>query len=164
MMHYIASTITFAILVLLQSTVFHFISIQGIIPDLSLIALVFLSNRNGKIVGETIGFAGGLFEDFLSLSPLGFHALTKTLLGFVFGFTHGVVFIGAVMMPMLMIGIATIVKAVLISFISSFFQTSLSGYSFFSLKTLVEIGYNVVLAPFIFAFLGLLKFLQPKER
>jgi len=164
MMHYISSTITFAILVLLQTTVVHFISIQGIIPDISLIALVFLSNRNGKLVGETIGFAGGLFEDFLSLSPLGFHALTKTLLGFAFGFTHGVVFIGAVMMPMLMIGIATIVKSVLVSFIFSFFQMSLSGYSFFSLKTLIEIGYNMVLAPFIFAFLGLLKFLQPIER
>jgi len=163
MMPYIASTITFAILVLLQSTLLHFISIQGIIPDLSLIALVFLSNRNGKVVGETIGFAGGLFEDFLSLSPLGFHALIKTLLGFTFGFTHGVVFIGDIMMPMLMIGIASIVKGVLVSFISSFFQMSLSGYSFFSLKTLIEIGYNVVLAPFVFAFLGLLKFLQPKE-
>lgn len=163
MMQYIASSITFAVLVLIQSTILHYISIQGVIPDIPLIALVFLSNRNGKLIGETIGFTGGLFEDFLSLSPLGFHALMKTLLGFFYGFTHGVIFIGAIMMPMLMIGISTIVKALLVSFISSFFQMSLSGYSFFSLKTIIEIGYNVVLAPFVFAFLGLLKFLQPKE-
>ena len=164
MMQLLISAITFAILVLLQTTLLHYIAIQGIIPDLSLIVLVFLSNRNGKFVGETIGFIGGLFEDFLSLSPLGFHALIKTSIGFLFGFTHGIVFIGAILMPMLMIGIATIAKALIVSVISSFFQTGVSGYSFFSFKTIIELGYNVLVSPFFFALLGFFKFLQPKER
>ena len=150
--------------ILLQTTVLHHVSIHGVIPDLSLIFLVFLSNRNGKIHGQSVGFAGGLIEDFLSLSPMGFHALMKTLIGFLFGFSYGVIFIGAILMPMLMVGIAAIVKSLLASLIIALFQVPFSTYAFFSWKTLIEIAYCMILSPFVFAFLGLLKFLLPKSR
>jgi len=68
-----ASIAVTAVLILLQSTVMHYIAICGVVPDLSLMAVVYLANQNGRLHGQSLGFAGGLIEDFLSLAPLGFH-------------------------------------------------------------------------------------------
>ena len=157
----IAVTVAF---VLLQSTVAHeYMKFKGVIPDLSLIAIIFLANKNGKILGETSGFAAGLVEDILSTSSLGFHAIIKTLMGFLAGSTFGVIFMGSLFMPMLMTGVATILKCLLTSVLVVI--TSEPGItSFFSLATLIEVGYNMVLAPFIFALLGFLKVLVPGVR
>ncbi len=163
-MHLFVSIAFTAVFVLSQTTLLHHAAIHGVIPDVSLIVLVFLANRNGKIHGETVGFAAGLMEDFLSLSPLGFHALMKTLIGYLFGITHGVIFIGAMLMPMLMVGLATFIKSVIAAVLVSLFSVPLGTHAFFSWNTLIEIGYNVALSPFIFAFLGLFAFLVPKSR
>jgi rod shape-determining protein MreD len=161
-MHPFFSGLIIVVFILLQTTILHTVAIEGVVPDLSLIALVFLANKNGKIFGESLGFIGGLVEDFLSLSPLGFHAVVKTLIGYLFGLTHGVVFIGALLMPMLMVCIATLLKSLLVAAVTAFFQIPLSAFSFFSMKTVIELGCNVFLSPFIFAFLGLFRI--PKER
>jgi rod shape-determining protein MreD len=162
-MRFVLSVAVTIIFVLLQSTVAHRIAIEGIIPDFSLIAIIFLANRNGRIIGETAGFAGGFVEDFLSLSPLGFHALIKTIIGFFVGSTFGVIFIGSLFMPMLMAAAATLIKC----FMSAVLMTITNEpgiISFFSLSTLIEIAYNMILAPFVFAFLGFFKFLVPRVR
>lgn len=163
-MHIFASTIVVIILVLLQTTLMHHLAIEGVIPDLSLIAIVFLANKNGKMLGETSGFVAGLVEDFLSLSPLGFHSFVKTVIGFLFGYTKGVVFIGTIFMPVVMTAAATFLKFLLVGILKAFFQMTSLGLDFFSWPTLIEFGYNMLLSPFIFAILGLFKFLLPKER
>ncbi|MDR1317879.1 MAG: rod shape-determining protein MreD [Spirochaetales bacterium] len=162
-MRLIVSAILTIAFVLLQTTFLHNIAFRGVIPDLSLIAVIFIANRNGTIAGQTVGFAGGLVEDFLSLSPLGFHALLKTLVGFLAGTSFGVIFIGSLFMPMLMAGAATVFKNILAAFIMALTSDSAAG-GLFSLRTLIEIVYNMVLAPFVFALLGFVKIIVPKVR
>ena len=149
--------------VLLQSTWLHTIAFQGVIPDISLIAVIFIANRNGSVFGQSAGFAGGMVEDFLSLSPLGFHALLKTVIGFLAGTSFGLVFIGSLFMPMLMAGAATILKNLLAAVLLALTGEAAS-VNVFSLATPIEIAYNMILAPFVFAFLGFFKFLLPRER
>ncbi|MDR1932711.1 MAG: rod shape-determining protein MreD [Spirochaetales bacterium] len=162
-MRFIVSTALVIGFVLLQSTALHAIAIQGVVPDLSLIAVIFIANRNGAVLGETAGFAGGIVEDFLSLSPLGFHALLKTAAGFLAGSTFGVIFIGSLFMPVLMAGAATVLKYLLSAFLLA--VTNGPGTnSLFSLSTLIEIAYNMILAPFVFALLGFFKVLVPGAR
>lgn len=162
-MPFLISISTVILLVLLQSTVMHVAAIEGVIPDLSLIAIVYLANKNGRILGETTGFAAGIVEDFLSVAPLGFHALLKTIVGFLFGYTQGVVFLGAILIPVLMTAVATVIKLFLVSVLNVFFQFPSLGHAFFSMQSLIEIGYNVFLSPFIFAFLGLFKIFLPRS-
>ena len=158
----VSAAITIAF-VLLQSTVLHIISFQGVIPDLSLIAVIFIANRNGSIFGQSAGFAGGMVEDFLSLSPLGFHALLKTVVGFLAGISFGVVFFGSLFMPMLMVGAASILKNLLAAVLLAITGDTAS-IGVFSLRTLIEIAYTMILAPFVFALLGFFKILVPKVR
>lgn len=140
-----------------QSTLFNGIAVLGVIPDISLIVILYTSNQNGSLTGQLSGFFAGIVEDFLSLSPLGFHALYKTVIGFICGKTKDTVFIDPVLMPMLIVLIGTILKGAFVLLISLFFSIPPGASNVFSSHFWIEIIYNTVLAPFVFALLGMVK-------
>ena len=140
---------------LLQSTVFKYIAIFGVKPDLSLVILVFISLRGGRTVGQVSGFTAGILEDFLSFPPLGFHALIRTIIGFLFGIFQGAIYIDALFMPVVFVLIASLLKGSfswLLSIILSMGSTGGWGAKFW-----IEVAYNSILTPFLFALLNLLK-------
>lgn len=152
------------IFLVLQSTILHKIALEGAKPDLVLLAVAYLANKNGKMAGQTYGFVSGLIEDFLSVSPLGFNGFLNTIVGFLYGLTSETFFIDQVIIPMIMGGVATLIKGVGISFLAGLFNLENLHFNLFSITFLVEIGYNMVLAPFLFALLGLFKGLSPKKQ
>lgn len=151
-------------LVVLQSTLLHRIAIEGAKPDLVLLTVVYLANKNGKMAGQTYGFLSGLMQDFLSISPLGFNGFLNTLVGFLYGLTSETFFIDQVFIPMIMGGVATLVKGIGISFLSGLFNLENLHFHLFSIPFLIEIGYNMVCAPFLFALLRLVRGLSPKKQ
>jgi rod shape-determining protein MreD len=153
-----------ALAVVLQSTLLHWVAIRGVIPDLGLIILVFVAIRRGSMTAQLSGFATGLIEDVLSLSPLGFHALIRTVVGFLYGLTVGSIFVDPILMPVLLTIIATLFKALISSLLVSFLSIPAEGFSVFTGPLWIEMGYNAVLAPFLFALLGLLKVLKPQNK
>lgn len=148
---------------ILQSTLFSIISIGGVKPDLTLIMLIFISYRKGHVAGQVAGFSAGLIEDFLSLTPLGFHSLIKTLIGFLYGYIQGRVVIDFIVIPVLLVTVGTIIKLFLSWVVSLIFSITQVHIYFFHLNTLIEIAYNAVLTPFIFAFLNLFKSFKAGE-
>jgi rod shape-determining protein MreD len=145
------------ICILLQSTILSKISIRGVRPDLALIVLVFVSMRRGSMPGQISGFASGFLEDLMNLSPLGFHSLLRTVIGFLYGLLSGNVFIDPFLMPMILLVVATILKGVLAGIVSALFGLTASGFITFTGRLWIEVGYNGVLAPFLFALLNLFK-------
>jgi rod shape-determining protein MreD len=75
---------------LLQTTVARFLSIQGIVPDLVLLWIVYLAIRRGQIRATVAGFILGLTLDLVSGPDgmVGLAALTKTLAGFLAGYFY----------------------------------------------------------------------------
>jgi len=75
---------------LLQTTVARFLSIQGIVPDLVLLWIVYLAIRRGQIHATVAGFVLGLILDLVSGPDgmVGLAALTKTLAGFLAGYFY----------------------------------------------------------------------------
>jgi rod shape-determining protein MreD len=161
---FLLSTGMIALAVVLQSTLLHWVAIHGVIPDLGLIILVFVAIRRGSMTAQLSGFASGLIEDVLSLSPLGFHALIRTVVGFLYGLTVGSIFVDPILMPVLLTIIATLFKALISSLLVSFLSIPAEGFSVFTGPLWIEMGYNAVLAPFLFALLGLLKVLKPQNK
>jgi len=153
-----------ALAVVLQSTLLRWVAIRGVIPDLALIILVFVSIRRGSMNGQLSGFVTGVIEDFLSLSPLGFHAFIRTVVGFLYGLTAGNLFVDPVLMPVLLTVIATLFKALISSLLVAVLSIPAQGFSAFAGPLWIELGYNAVLAPFLFALLGLLKTLKPQDK
>jgi rod shape-determining protein MreD len=160
----VVSLLLLAAAVLLQTTLLPYVAIRGVKPDLVLIILVFVSIRKGAMTGQVSGFAAGLVEDFLSLSPLGFHAFFRTCIGFFYGLTAGNIFIDPILMPPVLVIIATLFKGLVSSLLTAIFALPAIGFAAFHGPFWIELGYTAVLAPFCFAALGLFKALRPKDK
>jgi rod shape-determining protein MreD len=78
------------LILLLQTTVVRFLSIQGIVPDIVLLWIVYLAIRRGQVTATVAGFLLGLTLDLISGPDgmVGLAALTKTLSGFLAGYFY----------------------------------------------------------------------------
>jgi len=149
---------------LLQSTLLRRISVGGVRPDLTFVILVFVSIRRGPMVGQLGGFAVGIAEDLVSLAPLGYHALLRATTGFLYGLFLGNVYVDPILIPVVFAAAGTLGKALLAGVLEAVFAVSSSGFAPFGGPVWIELGWNVVLAPFLFALLGLIKLLRPVEK
>jgi rod shape-determining protein MreD len=150
--------------VLLQSTVLHWVALGGVKPDLALIILVFVAVRRGSMTAQLGGFASGLVEDLLSLSPLGFHAFFRATIGFLYGLSAGNIFLDPIMMPVVLTVLGTLLKGLVTSVLVALFSISAPGFRAFTGPLWIELGYNAILSPFLFALLGLIRPLRPRDR
>jgi rod shape-determining protein MreD len=150
--------------VLLQSTLFDYIAIQGVKPDLCTIILVFIALRAGSMVGQFSGFLAGLTQDILSLTPMGFFSLIRTILGNVYGFIQGSMFANSLFIPIIFIFSATLIKGLLTWSFALIFSVTAQGIGYFGAKFWIEVAYNSILAPFVFTILGLIKVFKEAER
>ena len=158
------STLLLGSAVFLQSTVLRWVALKGVKPDLALIVLVFVAIRRGSMAAQVSGFLAGLLEDVLSLAPLGFNALLRTVLGFFYGLTAGSIFVDPVLMPVLLILVATILKGLASCLLVVIFRIPAPGFQIFAGPLWIEVGYNALLAPFLFAPLRRLRALAPREK
>lgn len=70
---------------ILQTTLFHYLSIQGIFPNTALIFVVCYALLRGSVEGAMMGFfTGFLFDTFFGMT-LGFYIIPYTLFGYIFG-------------------------------------------------------------------------------
>jgi rod shape-determining protein MreD len=153
-----------ALAVVLQSTLLRRVAIRGVIPDLGLIILVFVAIRRGSMTAQLSGFSAGVVEDVLSLSPLGFHAFLRTVIGFFYGLIVGSIFIDPILMPVVLTIIATLFKGLISSLLVALLSIPGEGFAVFAGPLWIEMGYNAVLAPFLFALLGVVKAFKPQNK
>jgi rod shape-determining protein MreD len=160
----ISTVVALVLCILLQSTILGRVAIRGVRPDLAMLVLVFVSIRRGPRVGQVSGFASGFLEDLMNVSPLGFHSLLRTVIGYVFGLLSGNVFIDPFLMPIILAVVATIFKGILSGIISSLFGIGSSGFITFTGRLWIEVGYNGIVAPFLFALLNLFRAFKQADK
>ena len=158
------TVVVLCICILLQSTLLHAIELGGVHPDLALLVLIFVAMRRGAMVGQVSGFVSGFVEDLMSVSPLGFHALLRTVVGFLYGLLSGNVFIDPFLMPIILAVIATILKGFLAGVVSAVFGIASSGFVIFTGRIWIEAGYNGLVAPFLFALLSLVRTFKQADK
>ena len=147
---------------LAQSTILDSVAIGGVKPDLSLVILIFAAYTAGPVVGEVSGFASGLAQDFMSLPPLGFYALIRTLLGFFVGRLQGSLVTGPVVLPVVLVVGGTFLNRALIWLIGALLGQTLPFLG--SERFWIEAAYNGVLAPIVFALLGRIRIYRSAEK
>lgn len=150
--------------VVLQSVVLGWVAIRDVRPDLALIVLVFTAVRRGSLTAQAGGFVSGFVEDLLSLSPMGFHALFRLAIGFLYGLAEGSLFVDPILMPVLLAAVATLLKGLISSLTVAIFSVAAAGFRVFAGPLWIELAYNAVLAPFLFALLSLLRPLRPRDK
>ena len=82
---YIKPFLFFIPAVILQLVVVPLISIEGVVPDLVIIVLVYSVMNIGQFYGTALGFSFGLLFDLVSGGVLGSAMFSKTLTGFPCG-------------------------------------------------------------------------------
>jgi rod shape-determining protein MreD len=84
--YFIISILLFFPLLVIQTTVVQLVSINGVVPDLILILLVFYAVKYGQIYGTVLGFIYGFLFDLITGSLIGSAMLSKTIAGFIAGY------------------------------------------------------------------------------
>jgi len=82
------SAVAVLVLLVVQAVFIPLIGIEGIVPDLLLIWVVYCSVRYGQIPATVGGFLVGLLQDIVAGQFLGLAAFSKTLTGFILGFFY----------------------------------------------------------------------------
>ena len=161
--NYIYCFLLAVLCIILQSTLLQNIAVNGVVPDIALIVIVFSSNSLGAMRGQTLGFAAGLVQDFLSAGPIGFNAFIRTVTGFIYGKLKGKLFLDSILLPVIFVVTATLIKEVMISILSVVFIPS-AGVNTFTRTFFIELGLNTFLSPFIFALMKLLKLYRINDK
>jgi rod shape-determining protein MreD len=143
---------------LLQSTLFRRVALYHTVPDLMLGILVYSAYVNGVMTGQVTGFFSGLLLDFISASPLGLHALIRTIMGALTGLLKGTFFLDTVFLPMILCAAATMFKALTLFLLHVLLAGAIPHYPLSAPTLWVELMLNTLSAPFLF---GLLKLFQP---
>ena len=153
------------ICILLQSTILGQVAIRGVRPDLAMLVLVFVSMRRGPMVGQVSGFATGFLEDLMNVSPLGFplpdargHRATSS------GCSRATSSSIRSSCPSSSTVVATILKGLLAGIVSAIFGIESSGFITFTGRLWIEVGYNGVVAPFLFALLNLFRVFKQADK
>lgn len=140
---------------LVESTILARIAFLPAMPDLVLLIVLWISIMNGSTAGTTTGFISGLILDFLSASPIGLNALTKTVTAYIAGRFSGSFNMNRVALPVATAVLATFSKAALVFIASLFFGASIVPYSLLAPVFWYEVLMNAIMAPPVFLLLSL---------
>lgn len=88
MNHHVKYILLSLLFILLQTTVIQLFSLNGVVCDVLLIWIIYISIREGQISGTIYGFSIGLIFDMVSGGFLGLTSLTKSLSGFLAGYFY----------------------------------------------------------------------------
>lgn len=86
---YFIPILVFIPVVLIQLTVIPLLSVQEVVPNLMLIAVVYFSILYGQIFGTITGASYGILYDLISGNLAGSNMLSKTVAGFIAGYFSG---------------------------------------------------------------------------
>ena len=129
---------------LLQSSIFSYFELAGVVPDIALIFIVTVAYRKGQIPAMVVGLTFGLLYDVCFGDVIGICALLYLVIGFLAGFSNKIYDKRDLVIPLLSIAVG--------EFLYSFFY-----YVFeFLLRNRTTLGYymsNVILPRVIYTVL-----------
>ena len=85
---YLKYSFFIVLITILHFSFVSFISVNGVVPDIFLVFVVWLAIKEDRLFGILAGFCMGIYMDFISGDIMGINGLTKTIAGFIAGGFH----------------------------------------------------------------------------
>ena len=145
------------VLLLLQTTVLSYLVVFGIKPNILLVVFVILATQNGSFVSQIVGFILGLVVDMVTTAPLGYHAFSFSLAGYLFGLGSGKVYFDPLMIPALVGLLVTIYDTLMGALINTVFLLGEPLSAHFHIGVLFQLILNLLMAPLAFWAYGWVK-------
>lgn len=110
MKRFIVYIIEIFICFLLQSSMFHYVQLANIMPNLLLILVVSTAYMRGRITGLMMGFFSGLLVDLMfGTYVIGVYALLYLVIGYFAGYTNKVYSNDDYTLPIIIIAISDMI-------------------------------------------------------
>ena len=138
---------------LFQSTVFHYMELAGVVPNLLLIVTMSFGLMRGRKEGLLVGFFSGFLVDIFFGSVLGPFAFIYMTLGYANGFFHRIYYVEDVLLPMFMITINDFIFNLLVYFIYFMLKNKLQFSDYLYRIVLPEMIYTILITLFFYKIL-----------
>lgn len=149
-----AKIITYSILIfimaLLQSTIFNYLEIYNVKPNLLIILIVSVALMSNNIEASFVGFFCGLVQDMATGKVLGFYALLGMYLGFCIGSLNKKLNRENFLIHLFFIFLSTIVYEYTVYLLNSFVNGTFDFIYPLRHIILTEAVYNSAISVFIF--------------
>ena len=138
---------------LLQCTVFHYIELAGVVPNLLLIVTMSFGLMRGRREGLLVGFFSGLLIDIYFGSVLGPYAFIYMTLGYGNGFFHRIYYVEDVLLPMIMISLNDFIYNIIIYVVFFLMRNRLDFLGYLKDVMLPEMIYTILITLFFYKIL-----------
>ena len=136
-----------------QSTVFHFLELAGVVPNLLLIVTMSFGLMRGRKEGMLVGFFSGLLVDIFFGTVLGPYAFIYMTLGYGNGFFHRMYYLEDMILPICMITINDFIYNVIIYIFFFLLRNRLLFSEYLKIIILPEMIYTVLITLFLYKIL-----------
>lgn len=147
---------------LLQVGIAPYISIAGISPNFLIIVVVVAAMINGSDQGAGVGFVGGLMFDLLGAGAVGPAALVFTITGYLVGLLAQHLFAEGWLLPVTVLGIASLFSEFLYLVFSSLLGSSVPFFTALYAFVLPTAVYTSIISVLLFSIIS--RVLQQDER
>lgn len=138
---------------ILQSTVFTWISVASVKPNLLLILAVSFGLMRGKREGMFMGFVGGFLMDLFFGNVIGFNALVYTYIGFLNGYCYRIFYDDDIKMPILLVAASDLAYN-LVMYGAQFLLRGRIDFFYYLKRIMIpEIIYTVIITMICYRFL-----------
>ncbi|MDD3185117.1 MAG: rod shape-determining protein MreD [Anaerostipes sp.] len=143
---------------LLQTSVFEFLKLNDVMPNILLILTVSFAIIKGQSVGMGIGFACGLLIDIFSGDVMGQYALLYVIIGFVNGCFHEYFYEDEVLLPIALLVANSFIYSLLIFTFFFVLRGRINLLAYLRVVMIPEAVYTGVLALPIFYVISMINY------
>lgn len=131
---------------LLQTTLFQWMELADIVPNILIILAVSIGYMRGQKEGMFIGVMCGLCVDLMYGNVIGYYALLYMSVGFVSGYANFFYEPGDFAMPLVLIGVGDLMYGILFYVLSFLLRARLHFFYYLRRIIVPEIIYTVILS------------------
>lgn len=165
MKRFIIITLEILICYLLQTTIFQWIALANVVPNLLLILTVSNGFLRGRKSGLTVGFFCGLLIDLCFGNIIGLYAFIYMVIGYANGFANIVFDRDDQIIPMILVGVSDLSYFFLYYVFNFLLRGRLNIFFYFTRIGLPEIVYTLLISIFLLKLLYIInKYLERAEK
>lgn len=139
---------------ILQSTVFQWFKIYGVLPNTSLILVISFAIYSGKNKGAMIGFFVGILHDIVFGRTIGLNALVFMITGYLVGLMDQKIFKDNLIIPFTLTALATIFYETINLLLIFLLGYRIELFNVIKKMLIAEVIYNSILSLIIYFYVS----------
>lgn len=156
MKRFIVTILEILICFVLQSSMFHYIALANVMPNMLLILVVSSAYMRGRMSGLLIGLFSGLLVDFSFGNVIGLYAIFYMLIGYFIGFVHKYYANDDFTLPIILVGISSLAYGFFYYTFEFLLRGRLDFLYYFRRLILPEIIYTAVFSVLLYKILHMI--------